>query len=413
MKLEPDDPRLSAWVLGELPPAEAEEVARAVEADPVLRVLADELRMTGDFLSGALAASALRPEQRAAVLEAGRGPAADVIRFPARKKPRPAWPAFAAAAAVLAAGLFFASRLETGNTRPLAGDPRPVEAETVLLRPLPGPRILPAKNGPAVPKHPLPRAVTDFPGAGDESLVGGALPEASQLPATLPLSPLQEASEIELPVLVGRSSYDWVRGWIRDKNQLPPKDAVRIEELANAFPLPPAEETRGFAGLRVACVSMTSLWSGPGRLVGVQIANGTREPKAVAWSFSPAPASRAGGVRVLASTGAGGGNSAALLPPGRRTLVLIELASAAGEAGDLVVETAGRSRRFPAVESRDSALKQAALVAAFGMWLRGEGIDDSRLDRILAAADEEAADPAWADSRRLVREALGIAAAQR
>ena len=52
------------------------------------------------------------------------------------------------------------------------------------------------------------------------------------------------------------------------------------------------------------------------------------------------------------------------------------------------------------------------LVAAFGMWLRGEGIDDSRLVAILAAAGEES-DPAWADSRRLVREALGIAAAKR
>ncbi len=413
MKLEPDDPRLSAWVLGELPPAEAEEVARAVAADPALRVLAAELRSTGDFLTGALAASTLRPEQRAAVREAGRAPAADIIRFPARKKPRRAWPAFAAAAAVLAAGLFLASRLETGNIRPLARASRPVEEARPVLRPLPGPRVLPAKGEPAVPKHPLPHPIPDFPGPEDGGLASGALPEASQLPATMPLSPLRQASEIELPVLVGRASYDWVRGWIRDKNQLPPKDAVRIEELANAFPLPPAEETREFAGLRVACVSMTSLWSGPGRLVGVQIANETGESKTVAWSFSPAPASRPGGVRVLASTGAGGGDSSAVLPAGRRTLVLIELASAAGEAGDLVVKTEGRSKRFPAVESRDSALKQAALVAAFGMWLRGEGIDDSRLDRILAAAGEESPDPAWADSRRLVREALGIAAAKR
>ena len=88
------------------------------------------------------------------------------------------------------------------------------------------------------------------------------------------------------------------------------------------------------------------------------------------------------------------------------------------EAGPITFPSAPPSgrrswqKRFPAIESRDPALKQAALVAAFGMWLRGEGIDDSRLVAILAAAGEES-DPAWADSRRLVREALGIAAAKR
>jgi hypothetical protein len=245
-----------------------------------------------------------------------------------------------------------------------------------------------------------------------KDLAAQPLPESSRLPATAPLAPLQPVSEIELPVLVGRASYDWVRGWIREKNELPPKDAVRIEELANAFPLPAAEETQEFGGLRVACVSMASLWSGPGRLVGVQIANETDSSRQVKWSFSPAPQSREGGVRVLASTGSEGQGSSAVLPPGRRTLVLIELASATGEAGDLVVESEGRSKRFAAMESKDSALKQAALVAAFGMWLRGEGIDDSRLNEILVAVEKES-NPAWADSRRLVREALGIAAAKR
>jgi hypothetical protein len=50
-------------------------------------------------------------------------------------------------------------------------------------------------------------------------------------------------------------------------------------------------------------------------------------------------------------------------------------------------------------------------VAAFGIWLRGEGIDDSRLTQILASAEKQKdSNPAWADSRRLMREALDIAA---
>ena len=411
MKLEADDPRLSAWVLGELPPHEAEEVEQALAADPALQAFAAELRGVGDLLSSSLAATALRPDQRAAVLEAGR--AGKIVDFPGTGKRQRIWPALIGAAAVLAAGVFIASRLETRDSSPVAEISGPEKSGDPAPQPLRGPRILPPKEaGRAVQKgHLQPRPPEELLDSQSRELADRSLAEASGLPATTPLAPLREAAEIELPVLVGQASYERVRGWIRGKNELPPKDAVRIEELANAFPLPAAEETREFAGLRVACVSMTSLWSGPGRLVGVQIANETDAPKPVAWSFSPALESRAGGVRVLASTGPEG-QATALLPPGRRTLVLIELASASGDAGDLVVSSEGRSKRFPAVESRDPALKQAALVAAFGMWLRGEGIDDSRLVAILAAAGEES-DPAWADSRRLVREALGIAAAKR
>ena len=117
-------------------------------------------------------------------------------------------------------------------------------------------------------------------------------------------------------------------------------------------------------------------------------------------------------MRVLASTGGGSGERAATLPNGRRTLVLIELASATDDAGDLVVASSGRSKRFPAQESTDSSLTQAGWVAAFGIWLRGEGLDDSRLTQILASAEKQKdsnSNPAWTDSRRLMREALDIA----
>ena len=64
MNLHPDDPRLSAWVLGELPADEAAEVAHAVAADPALQAAADQLRGVCNFLDGTFAAPALRPEQR-------------------------------------------------------------------------------------------------------------------------------------------------------------------------------------------------------------------------------------------------------------------------------------------------------------------------------------------------------------
>jgi hypothetical protein len=413
MNIGPDDPRLSAWVLGELPADEAAAIAAAVAADPALQAQAAELRAMSDFLGSTLATATLRPAQREAVRRAGRTPAPNVVPFPAapQARPRRVWPLVLGAAAALVFAAYLTSR-PAEPAAPVVGSPAPGDAEELAVQPYPGPRIstLPPASDQGKPA----RSSGPLLDQMAKDLAANSLPEPSTLPPTIPLPAMRSDAEIDLPLLVGRASYDWVRGWIREKNQLPPKDAVRIEELANAFPLPAAEETREFAGLKVACVSMASPWDGAGRLVGVQIANESGQARQVRWSFSPAPGARQGGVRVLASTG-GSGDQASDLPSGRRTLVLIELASATDTAGDLVVSSAGRSKRFPALETKDPALQQAGLVAAFGIWLRGEGIDDSRLATILAAAEKDStpassAQPEWADSRRLVREALDLAA---
>lgn len=415
MNLHADDPKLSAWVLGELCADEAEAVRRAVEGDPVLQAAADELRGVSRLLGETLPAQVLSLQQRQAVFQAGREANFKVMAPPRGKSRQRQWQVVLASAAVVAAGLFLASRIERDTPASLV-----TGEEDVALQPFPVPRILtvvrPRNEGIDSPAHArLIQGLKESPGpflkALSEDLASRSLPEASRLPETQPLPPMDPAGEIGLPLLVGRASYDWVRGWIRERNELPPRDAVRLEELANAFPLPAEVETEEFAGLRIACVSMESLWSGPGRLVGVQIANLGDEDRRVSWSFRPESGSGRGGARVLASTG-GGESPLASLPAGQRTLVLIEVASAGGDAGDLVVSSGGRSKRFPAVESREPGLKQAALVAAFGIWLRGEGIDDSRLREILASAGEDS-DPLRADSRRLVGEALDIAASRR
>jgi len=399
MNLDSDDPRLSAWVLGELPADEAAEVAQAVAADPALQAAADELRGVCHFLDGTFAAPGLRPEQREAVRRAGR---TNVVEMPVRKKQVQHWPALLATAAVIALGVFLVSRIETGSDHEVVRRSQPEPGVPPTVRPATG-------NGDATAGNS--RHLHNGDGAPEAALADFAnvkLPEAAKMPA---ITPLDRTADLDLPLVVGRSSYDWVRGWIEEKNQLPPKEAVRVEELANAFPLPAAEETESFSGLRVACVSMDSLWSGPGRLVGVQIANESGEARRVSWAFRPAPGARSGGVRVLATTG-GAASVPSTLPAGHRTLVLIELASAAGDAGDLVVSADGRSRRIPAVETKAPGLKQAALVAAFGIWLRGEGINDDRLREILVAAGENT-DPRAKEVRQLVGRALDIAAAGR
>ncbi|MCW1885983.1 von Willebrand factor type A domain-containing protein [Luteolibacter flavescens] len=402
MNLHPDDPRLSAWVLGELPADEADAVASAVAADPQLQAAVTELQGVCDFLGGTFAAPSLRPEQREAVRQAGRS---TVIEFPAPKKKAgfQQWHALLATAAVITLGVFLASQMgqERGADSGMAKLSPPEAGDAPSIRPTVG-------KGDAQGGSRHVHGIDDASSTALADFSHVKLPDAAKLPAT----PMNQAADIDLPLVVGRSSYDWVRGWIQEKNQLPPKEAVRIEELANAFPLPPEEETESFAGLKVACVSMPSRLTGEGRLVGVQIANESNQARRVSWAFRPAAGSRGGLVRVLASTG-GAASVPSTLPAGNRTLVLIELTSAAGEeVGDLVVAADGRSRRIPAVETKAPSLEQAGLVAAFGIWLRGEGVDDTRLRRILVAAEENP-DPRSAEIRQLVGKALDIASSGR
>ena len=54
-RLSPDDPKLTAYALGELDPVEQAAVEAAVRADPALQAAVAELRAFTHDLSGALA----------------------------------------------------------------------------------------------------------------------------------------------------------------------------------------------------------------------------------------------------------------------------------------------------------------------------------------------------------------------
>lgn len=417
MNLEQDDPRLSAWVLGELSSEEASQMEALVAADPSLLRSAEEIRNLGSYLTGHLAPVELRPAQRQTVYHSIRAPLPPVVTLtfapPSRKK-QGAWSTALTAAAMIALGAvaFVQGRLPSGQRGGAAvADARHRDAADGLERTT----ISTSKSTPS-PDYDhlnvaggLPERAAPDAAALSQNLEQESLPESWKLSSEPSLTSSQPVAEVALPLVVGRASYDRVRGWIRDRNQLPPKEAVRIEELANAFPLPSQEETVVFAGLRVACITMNSPWVAGARLVGVQIANESRDSRSVAWSFRPGHPAK--GLRILASTD-GDGKGSSVLPPGQRTLVLLELAAPDSDVGDLVVNSEGRSRRFPAMETKDGGMTQAGLVAAFGLWLRGEGIDDSRLTQMLASAGDDP-DPGRADSRCLIRQALNLAEAKR
>ena len=74
MKLHPEDPRITAYVLGELKPEDAALVEKAASEDPAVQAAIDEVASTADFLGTTLFATQpkFRPAQRQQVLQAAQ-----------------------------------------------------------------------------------------------------------------------------------------------------------------------------------------------------------------------------------------------------------------------------------------------------------------------------------------------------
>ena len=73
MKLSPDDPKLTAYALGELDHSEAAEFERELQSDPELREAVAEIRETAALLKREFSqgpALSLHAKQKDAVLEA-------------------------------------------------------------------------------------------------------------------------------------------------------------------------------------------------------------------------------------------------------------------------------------------------------------------------------------------------------
>lgn len=415
MKLSSDDPRLSAYLLGELPAAEAVAVERAVAADPALRLALDELTKVVGLLEGTLSSSArgLRPAQREAVLRAVRHAVMEdpVVDFAsAAKKRRPWWTALGAAAALVLA-LVLASRVAGPGSR------QSEAMAEISLMPMPGSAGAARSavaGGAAVAADPAPGDAAAGPGVFPDLKSGapgrGSLPDPRRLPALRPVPPLAVSGELSLPLRIGQASYGWVRGWVRDRGALPPKDAVRLEELVNAFPLPLADS----AGLASSIETAPCPWNPGSVLVAATLRAPAGGEMPVRWSFEPGAACRA---RLLASPGTGVDPRVERLPGGRPLTVLLEVAPAPGATrlGVLKLDAggdfSGRIVELPAAAA-SPAMRQLGLVAAFGLWLRNEGVDRSGMIAILEAAGGDE-DPGRADSRRLIRQALDVAAAGR
>lgn len=418
MKPSPEDPRLSAYLLGELSPEERARMERAIAADPALRLSLGELQRVAGLLEETFSSAkpALRPAQRDAVLRAARQAAGGerVIEFASASRRRGSWATVLGAAAAVVLAVTLASRFARSDRRegPVAGD-----GVAVSLLPMPGGASSPVPVAPAAGGGTAGSGSAGWrenPGGYLErmsrEIARSPLPDPARLPDLRPVPALRDGGEIRLPVLVGHASYGWVRGWVRERATLPPARAVRLEELVNAFPLPVAVDR----GVGSSIETAVCPWDPRSVLVAATLVGPAGSELPVEWSFEAAAGAR---VRLIASPGSGAEPLPDRLPGARPVTVLLEVAPAPGSERlgvlklDVDGEFSGRIVGQPR-SAASPAMRQLGLVAAFGLWLRGEELGAATLEAVLAAAGEDE-DPGRADTRRLVREALDLAASRR
>lgn len=451
MKPHPDDPRLSSYLLGELPPDEAAEIERALAADPALRVTLEELggtqRMLGDTLGGE--EGRLHGWQREAVLRAARdAEAAGKVVDLASGRPsmRPLVVLAAAAVVILAAGwlmwqLPISGRDPIGGRQagPDWGDPK-VE---IALLPMPGPA-----EGRAAPEGaPAGAGFTELADAQKaalhddperflerigKTLRGAPLPPASKLPAVAERKPVDAArTPVQpLPLIAGTVSYQWLQRAVLDENRLPPKKSVRVGELINAFKYRLGEAVE-VNGVRLAMECGACPWDDSANLILVTVDGAADGPRRVAAAFE----ANAGTIDRYRLLGFGGGSlkpgtaeaSPTMIPTAHRVSLMLQIwpvKGATGSAGAI----RGRVLRGDGMREFDTPVpfakpwddcshdfRHAALMAGTGLWRGGSDVapapEPGQLAR-LASAEESAtytSDDMRLEALRIIRQAAALA----
>lgn len=361
MKLHQEDPRLTAYVLGELAPEEAAAVELAAAEDPAIRSVLEETDRVRIALEGAFGGKeeSLSPPQRdrirKAAKEAGRNGALQHLK--SHPRARNPWVIPVAIAALIAIGFFVTTVIPSEKSNG-------------------GLRQVTTKSGGDVPK------------------------------AVLGKTPPSSASEsiLRLPLEAGRKSLSQISRAFRVEQRLPSRDEVRIEELLNAFPLRAKDSVALFGGCSVGTEIISCPWKPSGCLVLVDVrgardtskkmslefrteGNSVVRHRLIGWSGKAEDVSTA-----AASTMAKGGN----------IYLVIEVEASASELGELAWTV--DNKPAPAVPLiRDTGKEPsddgrfAALVCSFGLWLRHEEITMIDEALVLGLAREVASDGLVAD----------------
>jgi hypothetical protein len=336
MKIEPDDPRLTAYVLGELSPKEARQFDHAIAGDPALKLAVREIeRAHADLLKFfGKESDKLLPRQRGAIMQAAREASGldKVVDMKPQRKAVHIWTWPLAAAAVVTATLFIITMipaLDNGDSGKRAG------------------------NGADKAKF-------------DEYVA--VEPEG------------QVRKNIGLPIVAGSKSLNRITRSIREIGNLPSRHEVRIEEMLNAFPLDAKGSVALWKGASLGTEVVECPWSPSGSLVFVKIRGARARSVKLSVEFKSNEesviSSRLMGYEIEENP-RDRKSMPQELSAGQETLVAFLVEAKSPELGQLSWSVDGVAA--PDVELVRDGEKEASadgrfasLICGFGLWLRQE-----------------------------------------
>ena len=350
MKTHPEDPRLTAYLLGELPEEEAREIQLAAAADPLLRATLDRNELAQSFLLETFGEKqdSLLPRQKDRIRRAAREAARKGAVIPLASHRRSwSWKAGLAAAAAVAVGIFVLTKLPAPET----------------------------------------------PGKG------GQVANATENPPRISLDPSEAGDVVRLPLEAGNRSLPEISRSIRLDQKLPGTDAVRIDEILNAFPLHAKATVSVSGGCVLGAEVISCPWKPSGRLILVDVQGAKDGEKSLTVEYRPAEGS-VSSHRILGYQGSGGkvvSDKGTVIPAGENAFLLIEANADPAGLGELVWTVDGVAApvlrpTYDAEADASPDARFAALICAFGIWLQGGdggAVDDATL---LGLAREVAAD---------------------
>lgn len=390
-KLSPEDPRLTAYALGEMDATERAAFERLLEGDTVARASVEDIRATVAALGAALQEEAgeTKPEidARHVPVRAGAMPAESGRRR--RESTLLTFPRLYYMAAGLAAACF-AVVYVVDNRRDSRAREAMAQAKPVVVHEVAGGGTVtaaPAAEGDAAASR------ASDPRPADEVGMFALVPAETRVPDRFFAS--AELTTSTFPLRLGRASYARVREELR-RGRRPAKEMVHVAELINAFHYtwPDAAPGEAFATL---LEETAAPWAAEHRLVRVGLrglgAGEIARAAHVEVEFNPA---RVRAWRLIGFErdgevlGVSGGSFGETMRGGETVTALYEVVPALAAAGADADRTMLRvelhyvdvasgerrtlARRLQASEAgfaRASAdLKFIAAVAAFGLALR-------------------------------------------
>jgi len=200
MKIDINDPRITAFALGELQGTEATEMARVVREDPKVRAAVDAVRETSFLLMEAFEGEApmLTPAHRQKVRSAGGVVISDIEQVSKAKARSGAWQKMGVVGLGLAATIALMVYWGGGG----AGSSDLTHSST---------------SQKSVSSS-LIRSVAQVSGHAEGDWVA-----------------VKSESRVAVPFVSGEGSWALLKSFVNEQHALPPRGAVRIEELVNHF----------------------------------------------------------------------------------------------------------------------------------------------------------------------------------